>query len=71
MCPSGKRRWARRAGAHREAKRLTRAAHTDELARRRRKRRGLVVPEVAEYYCAACGGWHVLTRNPRPRGVDA
>lgn len=67
MCPSGKRRWARRGGAHRAAKRLT------QISRSAPKHRNIDrVPETVEYYCSDCGGWHVMSRRQgRPRVVDA
>lgn len=66
MCPSGKRRWARRGGAHREAKRLTQMARCAPRHRNIEK-----APETVEYRCDDCGGWHVTSRRAaRPRAVE-
>jgi hypothetical protein len=56
-CRSGKRRWSKRGGAHREAKRLTRMNRAEQ-SRSRGERRGA---EVREYLCDECGGFHVMS----------
>lgn len=60
-CPSGKRTWKKRGGAHREAKRLTRLSRENPV---RSLRAGC---EVLEYRCADCGGWHVMTDKDSAR----
>jgi hypothetical protein len=55
-CASGKRRWAKRSGAHRHAKFLTRTNRHETAGGRRRA-------ETTEYRCAECDGWHVFTQQ--------
>ena len=57
-CPSGKRRWSKRGGAHREAKRLTRMNRAEQS--RAKSHRGA---EAREYLCDDCGGWHVTSNT--------
>lgn len=58
-CPSGKQRWAKRGGAHRQAKMLTRSNRHASRSERSHI-------EVREYRCEVCGGWHVFSLNERP-----
>jgi hypothetical protein len=58
-CPSGKRSWKKRGGAHREAKRLTRM---NRASANKARIAGL---ESKEYRCEDCGFWHVAKRNER------
>ncbi len=61
QCASGKHRWNRRAGAHRQAKRLTRM-NRSLPAHVRGEHGGL---EVRAYECDECGGWHVTSTPNR------